>query len=44
MRNYAYIIAIVATIVFLIWLDKAVFDGIANSGMPSYLKWILLSK
>ena len=44
MRNYAYIIAIVATIVFLSWLDKAVFDGIANSGMPSYLKWILLSK
>lgn len=44
MRNYVYIIVIVATIAFSIWLDKAIFDGIANSEMPNYLKWILLRK
>lgn len=36
------VIIVVISIAVAIWLDKTIFDAIANSGMPKYLKWILL--
>lgn len=36
------VITVVIIIAVAIWLDKTIFDAIANSGMPKYLKWILL--
>lgn len=42
MKKCICIIAIIVIMVLLIWLDKTVFDGIVNSGMPNYLKYILL--
>lgn len=36
------VIIVVISIAVAIWLDKTIFDVIANSGIPKYLKWILL--
>lgn len=36
------VIIVVISIAVAIWLDKTIFDAIANSGRLKYLKWILL--
>lgn len=42
-KNYGlYVVLIIFICIVFIWLDKVWFEGIMNSNMPDWLKWMFL--